>query len=96
MNQYIVIICYIIIVNIGAFILMGIDKNRARKHMWRIKEKTLFLSAVLGGAIGSILGMKCFRHKTQHKSFRYGMPIILILQILLGIVIFFGITHFGF
>jgi uncharacterized membrane protein YsdA (DUF1294 family) len=67
---------------------MGIDKNKARKNKWRIPEKTLFLIAIIGGSIGSILGMQSFRHKTKHKSFTIGMPIILIIQILLLLYVF--------
>ena len=78
------IIIYLIIMNCIAFALMGIDKDKARKGAWRIPEKSLFLSAILGGSIGAILGMQTFRHKTQHWYFKYGMPLILILQIVAG------------
>ena len=57
---------YLVAVNIVAFALMGIDKKRAINHAWRIPEKTLFLSAILGGSIGAIAGMQVFRHKTKH------------------------------
>ena len=66
-----------------AFALMGIDKWKARNDSWRIPEKTLFLSAILGGSIGSLAGMYLFRHKTKHLSFTIGMPVILVLQIAL-------------
>lgn len=79
---------YLIFMNILGFLLMGQDKQRARTHKWRISEKTLFLTAILGGSIGSILGMQIFRHKTRHTSFVVGMPCILILQILLGIYLY--------
>ena len=72
-------------INAVAFLLMGFDKRRARKGAWRIPEKTLFGSALLGGSIGAIAGMQVFRHKTKHLSFQIGMPAILILQIVLGI-----------
>ncbi len=62
---------------------MGIDKYRAKKNEWRVKEKTLFFLAAVGGSVGSILGMQCFHHKTKHYRFVYGMPVLLILQILL-------------
>jgi uncharacterized membrane protein YsdA (DUF1294 family) len=65
---------------------MGIDKKRAKKKQWRIKESTLFLLAILGGSIGSILGMYTFRHKTKHKKFVIGMPVILAIQVMLGII----------
>lgn len=74
---------YVLVVNLTAFILFGVDKRRAKKGLWRIPEKTLFLSAILGGCPGAILGMKVFHHKTLHKRFRYGLPAILVLQILL-------------
>ena len=62
---------------------MAMDKSRARKHQWRIPEKTLFLSAILGGSIGAIAGMYTFHHKTKHWYFVIGMPAILIVQIAL-------------
>ncbi len=78
------LLIYLVIINIAAYALMGIDKRRAVRHAWRIPEKTLFLSAVLGGSVGAIAGMRRFRHKTKHWYFQYGMPAILILQILLA------------
>lgn len=75
-------ITYFLIINLCAFLLMGIDKRRAIRHKWRISEKSLFLSALLGGSIGSLLGMYLFHHKTKHWYFAYGIPFLLILQIL--------------
>ncbi|MCQ2594189.1 MAG: DUF1294 domain-containing protein [Treponemataceae bacterium] len=75
---------YLLAVNIVGFALMGSDKKKAKKGAWRIPEATLFLAAILGGSIGSILGMQVFRHKTQHWYFKYGMPAILILQLALA------------
>ena len=74
---------YLLIVNLAAFLHMGVDKARAKKDRWRVPEKTLFLPVVLGGSIGGILGMRVFRHKTQHWYFRIGFPLILVLQIAL-------------
>ena len=74
---------YFIIMNLIGFALMGIDKYRAKKRSFRIPEATLFIVAIIGGSIGSILGMYAFRHKTRHRSFVYGMPLILIIQIIL-------------
>ena len=74
---------YLIAVNLIGFALMGIDKYKAKKRAFRIPEATLFIVAVIGGSIGSIIGMYAFRHKTRHWYFVYGMPAILILQILL-------------
>ena len=74
---------YLLAVNVLLFTLMGIDKYKAKRSLWRIPEKTLFLTAALGGSIGGILGMKVFRHKTRHNSFKYGFPAILIAQLAL-------------
>lgn len=82
-------IYYWMIINIVAFFLMGIDKKKARTGAWRIPEKTLFLSAILGGSIGSICGMQLFRHKTKHKSFVIGMPTILVVQLSLAAAYFY-------
>ena len=80
-----IVFIYLVIINLAAFLLMAMDKSRARKHQWRIPEKTLFLSAILGGSIGAIAGMYIFRHKTRHWYFVTGMPAILIIQILLAV-----------
>ena len=77
----IVFLFYLVAVNIAAFALMGIDKKRAINHAWRIPEKTLFLSAILGGSIGAIAGMQVFRHKTKHGKFIFGFPLIALLQL---------------
>ena len=74
---------YFVIMNIIGFALMGIDKYKAKKRAFRIPEATLFIVAIIGGSIGSILGMHIFRHKTRHWYFVYGMPVILVLQIIL-------------
>ena len=72
---------YALAVNILGFLLMGIDKWKARKGAFRIPESTLFIIAIIGGSIGSILGMYTFRHKTRHWYFVYGMPAILLLPL---------------
>ena len=72
---------YLILINLAAFLLMGADKSKARRHRWRIPERTLFLCAVLGGSAGAIAGMWFFRHKTRHWYFVVGMPAILAVQI---------------
>lgn len=84
-----IFILYLILINVAAFLLMGIDKRRAVRHRWRIPERTLFLSALLLGSIGANLGMQVFRHKTKHKSFVFGMPLILIIQMAAGLYFFF-------
>ena len=76
------IVIYLIIINLIGFLSMLIDKKKAKYGRWRIPENTLFLYAILGGSIGSILGMYIFRHKTQKTKFKIGMPALLILQIL--------------
>ena len=81
---------YFIIINLLGFALMKIDKERAKRHAWRIPEKTLFLVAILYGSIGISLGMKKFRHKTKHQSFVIGIPVIEILQILLIVAVIWG------
>lgn len=80
-----IVFIYFVIINLIAFLLMAMDKSRARKHQWRIPEKTLFLSAILGGSIGAIAGMYTFHHKTRHWYFVIGMPAILILQVVLAV-----------
>ncbi len=83
------IFLYLIFVNILGFILMGIDKYKAKKRAFRIPEATLFIVAAIGGSIGSIIGMYLFRHKTRHWYFVYGMPAILLLQIIIVFVLLF-------
>ncbi len=82
------IVVYFATVNLLAFALMGIDKRKAIKGAFRIPEATLFIIAIIGGSIGSIAGMYTFRHKTRHFKFVYGMPAILVVQILLIILLF--------
>ena len=76
-----ILLIWILIANIIGFALMGIDKRRAQRDMWRISEKQLFIPALLGGTIGAILGMHHFRHKTKHWYFWRGLPALLVLQI---------------
>lgn len=82
MNVIIIIAVYFIALNLIGFLLMGIDKRRAIKHAWRIPESTFFVVAVIGGSIGTILGMRVFHHKTKHWYFVIGMPLILLLELL--------------
>lgn len=69
------LICYYIAINIVLFVLMAVDKVRARRNEWRIKEATLFICALLGGGIGGFLGMKLFHHKTKSGTFMLYMPL---------------------
>lgn len=72
---------YLLIVNAIAFLLMLIDKQKAKKKKWRIPEATLMGFAAIGGSIGALMGMYTFRHKTLHKKFTIGIPAILVLQL---------------
>lgn len=80
---------YLLIVNVATFIIYGVDKLKAKEHWWRISEFTLLLLAVVGGSIGAWLGMKVWHHKTLHKKFKYGVPVILFLQIIAFVVVYF-------
>ena len=82
------IISYLLIINAAGFFSMLADKHKARKNAWRIPERTLLLIALVGGSIGSLLGMHLFRHKTQHPKFALGLPLILAVQVIAGIWIF--------
>ena len=75
-----IIIIYLTSINLATFITYGIDKMKAKRSKWRIREASLLLLAVLGGSIGALLGMKVWHHKTMHKKFKYGVPAILIVQ----------------
>ena len=83
-RMYIVLI-YLVAINVITFFLFGIDKWKAKREKRRVPEATLLWLAVFGGSIGAWLGMKAWRHKTQHKKFKYGIPLILLAQI--GIII---------
>lgn len=92
--KYKIIIIYLIAINIVGVIINIADKQKAKHHKWRIPEATLFAIAVLGGSIGSYATMKIIRHKTKHKSFMIGFPVIIIIQITLAIYLIFK-TEFG-
>lgn len=85
MNVHVIIIYYLLVINAVAFIVYGIDKLKARKGRWRIPEATLLLLALVGGSIGSWLGMKVWHHKTMHLKFKYGLPVIFLLQLALAV-----------
>ena len=76
------LIIYLLIINALGFLLMLIDKYKARKNLWRIPEKTLLGVALMGGSIGSFAGMQIFRHKTKHPRFYIGIPIIMAGQLI--------------
>ena len=79
---------YFIGINAISFVIYGIDKLKAKKGKWRIPENTLLLLAIIGGSIGAWLGIKVWHHKTLHKKFKYGIPLIVIMQIAIVIYIF--------
>ncbi|WP_194192363.1 DUF1294 domain-containing protein [Clostridium chrysemydis] len=79
MKHYIYL--YLVIINIVGFLSMYIDKRKAKKHKFRISENTLMLIALIGGSVGSLIGMNIFRHKTKHIKFSIGIPLILLLQL---------------
>ena len=96
MNVVTLLTVYFTIMNAVGFIIMGMDKRRAKKHAFRIPEATLFTIAVIGGSLGSIIGMYYFHHKTRHWYFVYGMPLILILQVALLVFIYNGPFEIAF
>ena len=79
-------IWYLVVINLLAFVLYGIDKKRARDHAWRISERMLIGIALIGGSVGAIAGMLLFHHKTRHWYFRYGLPLILIVQVVAAVL----------
>ena len=83
---------WVLLISIITFFVFGIDKWKAKRGSRRIRERTLFLLAAMGGSIGAWLGMKVWHHKTLHKSFRFGIPAIFILQIALvvGLFVYFN------
>ena len=76
---------YLLLINAAACLLMLADKRRAQKNKWRIPEATLMWSAALGGSLGALAGMYLFRHKTRHKKFTVGIPVILAVQVAAGV-----------
>ena len=86
-----VVLIYLLTVNAAAFLMMFLDKHFAVHGQWRIPEKTLFLLAVLGGSLGGCLAMRLFHHKTRHRSFAVGFPLLLVVQaVALILLIRFG------
>lgn len=83
MYRYFVL--YLIFVNMIAFLAYGIDKKRAVRKQWRISEKALLGMAVLGGSIGALAGMKIFHHKTRKAKFFVGVPVILAVELIVGL-----------
>jgi len=88
MWKYFVI--FILAMTVITFIVFGVDKWKAQNDKWRTPESTLFLLSIFGGSIGALLGMQIWRHKTQHWSFRIGIPLILVLQVALLLWVIYG------
>ncbi len=85
-----VLVLYFVIINTAGFLAMGVDKRRSKsRRKWRISEAAMFTVALFGGTLGIIGGMYLFRHKTQKPAFQYGMPVILVLQILAALIVLF-------
>ena len=80
-----ILIAALLLINLFAFVLYGIDKAKAKRGAWRIPEATLLLVAFLGGSFGALLGMEVFRHKTRHWKFRILVPVFLAVHVALGI-----------
>lgn len=79
------LLLYLLIINASGFALMLVDKFKAKKNLWRIPESTLILAAILGGSVGSLIGMYTVRHKTRHPKFALGIPLILAIQIVAAV-----------
>ena len=82
-----IIIIYLLTINVATFLTFGIDKWKAKREKLRIREAALLMLAILGGSIGAWIGMKVWHHKTQHKKFKYGIPAIIIIQIVAAIIL---------
>ena len=76
-----ILVIYLVVINVVTFFLYGIDKWKAKRSKWRIREAKLLGLAVLGGSVGAWLGMKVWYHKTMHKKFKYGLPATIIIQL---------------
>lgn len=83
-----ILLMYLSAITLVTFFVYGIDKYKARKSKWRIPESTLLWIAVLGGSVGALVAMKVWHHKTLHRKFKYGIPAILIIQIVFALLIF--------
>ena len=85
-----ILLIYLLAANIVTFVVFGIDKYKAKRGLWRIPEASLLTMAVIGGSIGAWLGTKVWHHKTRHKKFKYGIPLIIALQAALAVYL---LTH---
>ena len=80
-----ILLIYLLAANIVTFVVFGIDKYKAKRGLWRTPEASLLTMAVIGGSIGAWLGTKVWHHKTLHKKFKYGIPLIIALQAALAV-----------
>lgn len=81
------LLAYLVIINAAGFLIMLVDKRKAKKNLWRIPERTIMTIAVSGGSLGVLLGMYTFRHKTKHLKFTIGIPVILAVQIICTVIL---------
>lgn len=93
MSGYTIVLSYLELINLVSFVLYGVDKRRARRGRWRIPESALILVAVIGGSVGALGGMYLFRHKTRKPRFAVGVPVILGMQILFFLLLFYVVSH---
>ena len=94
-----ILLCWLLVINLVTFLVFGLDKWKARRKekresVRRVPEKTLFLLSAIGGSVGALLGMRVFHHKTLHRSFRIGVPVILMLQILVPVGLWVYFRYF--
>lgn len=87
------ILIYLLLINIAAFAMFGIDKWKAKNRKYRIPEAALLLSAALGGSVGAICGMDFFRHKTLHRRFKVGLPLILFVQAGVAAAVYLSVRY---
>jgi uncharacterized membrane protein YsdA (DUF1294 family) len=80
---------YIVFINLIGFFIMAADKYKAKHRKWRIAESTIWFISIIGGAIGTTAGMRLFRHKTKHRSFRYGLPLIAVIEAMTCIIFYY-------
>ena len=90
LNLMHIVLLYLVAVNLVTFFIYGIDKFKSKRARWRVPEATLLWLAAVGGSIGAWLGMKLWHHKTLHKKFRYGIPLILMAQIAIVLLAVWG------
>lgn len=91
--MYTLAFCYLLALNVATFFVYGLDKLKAKRGSWRIAETSLLLLAIFGGSIGALLALKIWRHKTKHKKFAIGLPLILAVQVIVAAFAFVYLPH---